>query len=368
MNNAKEKQRIAFILLGAYPLFFPDENPAYGGAEIDTYSIATSLDKKLFDVHFIAGDFGQQKKTEIVHEITLYRGQKKNSGNIITSAQNFFRLATILLHVSPAVLFTKGVSWQTVEILLLGKITRSKIIVKSSHIRNIDGSLNRTLYGKIFFRLINLIDTFILQNEEDRSLFFNTFPHYRGDVITIRNFQEIPPRQARYFQKTAIWVGRSEPFKRPHLLIDLALLCPEWHFTMVMPKTNSMIFEKTRERVQKISNITFIPGASAHDLKSLYLQSSFLIATSENEGFPNTILESLKHSTPVLSFLNFDAIIETNQCGAIAKDITHMSEILQNQNETNWHVLSRNAHTTAKKYFDKNTGIIKYEKLFSSSK
>lgn len=361
--NSKPKQKILFILLGTYPLFHPDSGMIAGGAEMDLYNVAKQLNKDKFDINFIVGDFGQPQ-TEIIDNIILHKGSKIKKGNVFTGIMNFLKLAVLIFRVNPDIIFSKGVNWQTIELIILKIIQKKKIIIKSSHIRNIDGSSNASIHGKIFSKLINFIDVFLLQNLNDIELFQKTYPYFKNKLLTIRNFQNIPPYQNRSFSKNLLWVGRPEKFKRPEKFLELALLLPDWNLTMIMPSSNNEIFFRSQKEATEMKNVRFLPGVPGTEIGKYYLNNHFLVSTSESEGFPNVMLEAMKHGTSILSFIDFDGMVEKNHCGKIIKTIQEAPEILSEISPEEWETMSENCHRFAKENFDAETSIKKYEDIF----
>ncbi len=366
ISDIMKKKRIVFIILRAYPLFINSiGNPSHGGAEIDLYNIAKGLNTDIFDVHFIVGDYGQEKLITI-DNITLHKGQALKNSNILNGIINFLKLSILILKINPDIIFSKGVSWQSIQLIIIKKILRKKLALKSSHKRNIDGTLNCSLFGKIFKSLIQNIDFFILQNKEDEETFLKVFPGFKNTLTTIRNAQHINPYTSRVFSKTLLWIGRSEAFKQPQEFLEIAKSCPTYKCTMIMPNTNHSIFNKINNSATHIGNIEIIAGVPREIIESYYRNAAFLISTSINEGFPNVILESMKNGTPIISFLDYDNIIKNNNCGLISKDILEISSFISEIDQKKWERMSINAYNFSKENFNVGKIIHDYEKLFIS--
>ncbi len=364
MNKIITKKRIVFVLLGAYPLFINNsDKPSHGGAEIDLYNIAKNLDKGIFDVHFIVGNFGQKNKI-VIDNITLHRGQTLENSNIFEGVFNFLKLFTLIAKINPHIIFSKGVSWQTIQLISIKKILRKKLILKSSHKRNIDGSLNRSIFGRIFKRLIRDVDIFILQNIEDEKIFKKTFPQYTKTLATIRNAQRICPYINRQPAKTLLWIGRSEAFKQPQKFLEIAELCSEYRCLMIMPNTNQKVFESIKSSAAHIKNVEILAGVPRNEIEKYYKEAAFLVSTSINEGFPNVILESMKNGTPIISSLDYDKIIQKNHCGLISKNAIEISRFINKTTQEKWSKMSQNVYVFSKENFDVEKIVKKYEKLF----
>lgn len=214
---------------------------------------------------------------------------------------------------------------------------------------------------------MNQIDSFILQNFEDEEIFRKTFPKYKNHLTIIRNSQEIPPYKNRLFSKISLWIGRSERFKCPEKFVKLSTLCPDWKFIMVMPKTNQAVFEEIYHSSKELKNLTLIPGMEKSKLDNLYEKVAYLISTSEKEGFPNVILEAMKHGVPIVSGIDYDHMISGNMCGIVRQDMKKIAKFLHKQSQEEWRNMSINAYRFAQKNFDIRKQIKNYEEIFMKS-
>ena len=70
MKDKNGKIRVCFVSPKAYPIFNPDIESVFGGAEVDLYMIATELAKDPdFNVSFIAADYGQADEEIRVRDV-----------------------------------------------------------------------------------------------------------------------------------------------------------------------------------------------------------------------------------------------------------------------------------------------------------
>lgn len=365
MNKSTQKKRILFVLLGAYPLFIDDSSkPSHGGAEIDLYNVAKGINQNSFDIHFIVGDFKQQN-TISIDGITLHKGQPIGNSTILKGICNFLKLFILIARINPSIIFSKGVSWQTIQLILIKKILHKKLILKSSHKRNIESSsLESNLFGKLFKKLVQNINVFILQNTEDEKVFKKTFPQYTKTLTVIKNAQNINPYTDRFPSKTLLWIGRSEAFKQPEKFLEIVALCPDYRCRMIMPNTNQKIFESIKNSATHIKNVEILAGVPRNEIEKYYQEAMFLVSTSKDEGFPNVVLESMKNGTPIISFLDYDGMIQKNYCGFISKNKLEISQFINESTREQWKAMSKNAYKFSKENFDIKKIIRKYERLF----
>ncbi len=113
------------------------------------------------------------------------------------------------------------------------------------------------------------------------------------------------------------------------------------------------LFESVQRDAASIPNLKFHGAVPFHDMKSLYERARLLVATSRVEGFPNTYLQAWAHGTPVVAFLDPDAILSGNDLGRAVTDINTMRAAVMEllSDETRWQETS----TRCRAYFDRRT-------------
>lgn len=118
-------------------------------------------------------------------------------------------------------------------------------------------------------------------------------------------------------QKHVLWVGRYDRFhKRPLLALEIARLCPEIPFLLVInPGTDSTVADEVV--TNKPANVTIMDYIPHSQMPQALQQSKMLMSTGakEFEGFPNVFLESAAVGTPLASLEDFDQFISTSGCG-----------------------------------------------------
>ena len=173
-------------------------------------------------------------------------------------------------------------------------------------------------------------------------------------------------RQTRPADPRVLWIGRVCEQKRPHLLLELARACPEVEFDLVGPPDASPYTRNVLGAARMIPNVRVRGGVPRPDVPALYRESSCLVCTSRDEGFPNTFLEAWSHGLPVVSTFDPDGLIAEQGLGRAADDIAGLAvgvrDLLASPGE--W----RGASERARRYYlDNHTvdaAMSRFEALF----
>lgn len=164
-----------------------------------------------------------------------------------------------------------------------------------------------------------------------------------------------------------LWLARVCRQKRPDLLLDIAEMCPEFHFDVAGPVYEDSYATEVRRRGERIANVTFHGPVNRDAVTAFYRKAAFLICTSDFEGFPNTFLEAWSHGLPILSTFDPDSIIQTHGLGQVFSDVKAMSAAIRSLTASpeRYEEMSRNAL----RYFHENhrTEAVqpRYEEVFN---
>lgn len=117
----------------------------------------------------------------------------------------------------------------------------------------------------------------------------------------------------------ALWVGRADDVhKRPLLCLELARLCPETDFLMVLnPRLREV---EQRVRAECPANVRIIDQVPFGQMPSLFRNAAVFVSTSAAayEGVPNTLLQAAASGVPIAS-LEVDAgFVAAEGCGEVA--------------------------------------------------
>lgn len=161
-----------------------------------------------------------------------------------------------------------------------------------------------------------------------------------------------------------LWVNNLLEFKRPDLLLDLAVAMPALRFVMIggPDPADSSLFEAMRERAGSIPNLEFLGRVPYHDVNDYYARSKVFVNTSDSEGFPNSYLQAWARGTPVISFFDPDGKIAAEGLGIAAQDLRGMAEAVTHlvDDETAWRDASRRSADCIAREFDEDRILAPY--------
>ena len=158
-------------------------------------------------------------------------------------------------------------------------------------------------------------------------------------------------------KKYILWVGRAVSWKNPELFLKLAKKFYSEKFIMILIKTkNKALWHKINKVAAKIPNLKLFNFIPFHKINKIFSKTKIFVNTSSYEGFPNTFLQALKNSTPIISFnVNPDNFILKNKvgyyCGNDFDKMIHYVSLLLNNHEI-YKVYSDNAFLYAKNNHD----------------
>jgi glycosyltransferase involved in cell wall biosynthesis len=311
MTHTDKKIRVCFISPKAYPIFNPDIESVFGGAEVDTYMIATELAKdENFEVSFIVADYGQpdeedRENIRIIKSLNFSR-------NPITGAIQIWKA---LKQADADRYMMKTASPGVPLVQCFCQKYKRQFIYKNANSGECNGTYLRQhpVLGRFFIRSLKNASQVIAQNQRDRD---NLKDYFSIESQVVPNGHRIP--QAVSADKhTILWVGRSAQVKRPRRFLELAAAMSQEAFVMICQRaTGDTGYDMLKTDAEKIVNLTFIERVPFHEVDRYFEQAKVFVNTSDSEGFPNTFIQACKASTAILSYtVNPDNFLDKNQCG-----------------------------------------------------
>ena len=306
-----EPVSVCFIAPKAYPLFNPDVEGAFGGAEVDLYLLATELarDEK-FRVSFIVADYGQ-KPIEKIENVTVIRSIDFGK-NVLSGVARIWRG---LGRAGADICIIKTASPGVPLAALFCRVHNKNFVYRTAHHYECDGTYLRENFfsGKAFARSLRRAKIVLAQNEVDRDNLQRTIG---VSSVVIPNGHRLP-KLTDTKRDIILWVGRTAYFKKPELFINLAQEFPDEKFVMICQRaTGDDKYDQLRSKALEVANLEFFERVPYREIDGFFHRAKALVNTSDYEGFANTFIEAGKWSVPILSLnVNPDNFLDKHICG-----------------------------------------------------
>jgi len=349
----------------------------FGGAELQMTILARELANRSYDVSFVTFE-KSSNSVEMINNIKVYNPFNiRDSGYTYLHPHNVFKLLKILNKIDADIYIQKGRSPLTGVLAFFAKVKNKVFLYVASSEKHVSDNLSiksiKDLEYLIYRFGVKYCDCVICQTDHQKNLIYQTI-RKKGKVIKNLYFPpQIERNQSDVSKLKVLWVGRMAEYKKPELFLKLAKNIPEFRFWMIggPSVTNPEYYDKIKDAASCMDNLEFIGFVPHNKINRYYSESSLLINTSPNEGFPNTFLEAWGNFIPVIS-LGFDpdGIICKHRLGFYSEDfhdlVKNTYKLLKNKS------LRKNMGIAGRKYVEKEHNIDKiiekYEQLFNEFK
>lgn len=309
-----------------------------GGAERQIYLISTHLAKcEDWEVSICVGDYGQAEMVEL-EGVKLYRSISSDRGRVQQLPLLYACLKNIQADVYVFRTVDLGVAVGAFLVKLLGK----KMVYMVANADEANPKALKSWFGS--FRSAAMawvyrnVDALMVQTDEQA----RDFKLYRGLEVKskIPNLfiGEHVERDKPLIREIVLWVGRSDPLKRPHLFIEMARRFPQSQFVLISPATTYHEYsEKVKQLSREVDNLMLLERQNQEELMTWYAKAIVLVNTSVSEGFSNAMLEALYAEVPMLTMgVNPDGILDRFELGYTSKDEKefdrHFERLIQDEN------------------------------------
>lgn len=293
--------KICIISPKAYPLFNIKVKSVFGGAEMQLSWLGKELAKNNnLDVNFIVADYAQQEMEEYGN-IKVWRSLNFKS-NIVKQIKTFYQ---VFNKVNADVYIQMTLNTYSGIIALYCKKAHKKMLYLVASDREVNGTspilqnpIRAFMANQVFKSATHIISQGRYQQNQllKRNIKSAIIPSFRH----IENIKYHDNSEAKHH----LWVGRSDPVKRPELLLELAKCFPSEKFVMISQQStvsSDEYYTNLVNQANKIKNLTFLQFVESKQMNDYFFYAKTLINTSSYEGFPTTFIEASKNCTPILS-------------------------------------------------------------------
>lgn len=166
--------------------------------------------------------------------------------------------------------------------------------------------------------------------------------------VLVRNpivIEDWQPKQEKA-STGVLWIGRYDQFhKRTHLAIEIARLCPDLAFTMIINRGDPAIEKSIR--AQCPPNVTIIDYVPFNRIAHYFQSARVFLSTGhwKHEGFPNVLLQAAASRTPIVSMFDFDDFLKNSGAGMSSNDsVLLASQLIKHHylnDRTDWDQVSQ---------------------------
>ncbi len=356
--------KICFIAPKAYPVFNPEVESVFGGAEVDLFLLADELAQVPgYQVNFIVADYGQPD-CELINNVTLIKSLNFNESQI-TGAKKIWKA---LKKSNSDIYFAEAAHHGHALIAFYCKLHKTRYVFRSANPSNLNGEWikNNGLRGSLFKWSLKHCHYIIAQNQSDKDALQNNMGLPSTVIANCCRLKDPADSEKKYI----LWVGRSDTVKQPELFLDIAQSIPDRKFVMICPRaTNDNRYEQLINRAENIDNLDFIERVPFHQIGSYFDNALLLVNTSSTEGFPNVFVQACQAAAPIISLnVNPDGFLDKFKCGICTngnfQDCINAVQTLISGDE--YKIYSQNAFNYAADNHDIKKIINQYKQLFAS--
>lgn len=372
---ASGKPSICFVALNAYGLLSGRQDIQHiGGAEVQQTLIARELVKRGYRVSFVVLDHGQPDGEQI-GGIRLFKAYRSGAGSRVA---RFFHprltgLWSAMRRADADICYQRGAGSETGLVAMWCRCHRRRFIFAVAHDAQCDRQLRylRTRHERLLYHYgLQHADAVVTQTRTQQEMLRSEFGR---DSLLIRSCAPhvvdgapIPPGETA--RPHLIWLGRFAPEKGQEHLVDMAHLCPEYHFDVLGDANADTQYGRDfRRRAGQIENM-FLHGWVPHaDVGRHYQRASALLCTSVAEGFPNTFLEAWSRGLPVVTRVDVDELVVHHRLGVFCRDTAELAQQLREffASSGRWEACSRRARAYVAENHAIGPTVDKYEWLLT---
>jgi len=377
--------KVCFTVLRAYPAIDPQCPGAIGGMETRSWLMARALAAlPEFQVEFLVRVPQQVRRTEFegvrIHAAVdrLSDIRSKVSANVnranrfpwmrfrkftpsllwqipllacyepfrpqTHASHDFRRPLSVYTQLSANVLVTFGVNVVSAAVVASAKASGKRTVLCVAHDDDLD---ERYRPDSNFVNAYNdpapachyaldQCDEIVVQTVEQRDLLQQRFGREGTVIENPIDLNEWDARSRSCGQsdeatedRYVLWIGRAERTqKRPQFMPELARLCPELKFLMVMnPRDRELKAQIERDAPENLRLQGPVPFP---EMPGLFQRATVLVNTSASEGFPNTFLQAAASGVPIASLDIGESFLKESNAGSCAEgSMERLSDIVQ---------------------------------------
>ena len=331
MPGIKKNKSIAFISPLGLPLLQIPPKAGPGGAERQFFLFGKGLEKRGWSVYYITDNINSRGGIETVMPVETASFSFMRGGGKGRMLLDWISVIHAIWKANSYYYVIKTPAYLLVPMSMFTKLFGRKLVFWAQ--MDFDAYPELRPPGRllgIFLDLgIKLADIILAQNKRQVEGFKNNFGR---ESHLIRNISgnlcsdDLPDSEASSVD--ILWVGNSMAKKRYEVMVELAILLPDYSFAIAMNKADQKRYQEAERRCNEASNIRFLGEVNPVEMESWFGKTKLLVNTSAQEGFPNTYLQAWQRGVPVVSLcIDPDDLVTRHGLGIVVdKHLTHLLE------------------------------------------
>jgi glycosyltransferase involved in cell wall biosynthesis len=346
--NERTTPSICFVGLGNLPVLAREyARHGAGGAELQQTLLAKALAGRGLRVSMIVADYGQSDGA-VWDGIKTYKAYRPDEGIPVLRFLHprWTKLWAALRRADADIYYVSCAGALLGQVALFARVSGRKLVFRIASNSDCDPAalLIRFARDKSLYRFgLERADLVLAQTPQQQEALLRNF--HRPSRVVASLIESAGPRNG--FQNRDIgvlWVGNLRPLKRPDRLLEAARRLPGIRFHMIggpMPN-HERFFETVRRQAADVANVQFHGPVPYHEIGAFYERARVFAGTSEVEGFPNTYLQAWMRGTPVVAFLDPEALLTRKALGRRVTSIDELCATIEffNTHAAEWEAVS----------------------------
>ncbi len=192
--------------------------------------------------------------------------------------------------------------------------------------------------GDVCWRILQEADMIVAQTPEQQRVLKERFGRESTVIANpidveewdVRRTQPLNREDTAGLERYVLWIGRADAVhKRPQLCVELARMCPEVEFLLIMNPRDPELEQRLRKECPP--NVRIVLWVPFPRMPAVFAHATALVNTSLLEGFANTFLQAALSEVPVASLQVGAPFLAELGCGCIADgDLGRLADYLRN--------------------------------------
>ncbi len=191
--------------------------------------------------------------------------------------------------------------------------------------------------GDVCWRILQSADVIVAQTGEQQRLLERRFA--RSAIVIsnpidvaewdARSSTPLSARETAGLARYVLWVGRAEHVhKRPQVLLELARLCPDVDFLMVLNPRDGEFEDRIRREAP--ANVRIVRSVPFPLMPAVFSRAAAFVSTSSLEGFPNVFLQAAVSRVPIATLEVGTEFLQRIGCGFSARgDLSALADFIR---------------------------------------